>query len=876
MALHSGAAEQRAGDYFGPTLNRLARLLAAGHGEQVLLSRATAELVRDQLPEGLTLRDLGPHRLKDLTRPEQIFQLVALDLPSEFPPLWTLDARRHNLPAQPTPLIGREQEIAAVGALLRRDSGGGNGADVRLVTLLGPGGIGKTRLSLQVAAELLDAFPDGVWLVELAPLADPALVPRAVATALGLGEEPGRPLLARLIEYLRTRECLLILDNCEHLVDASAQLAEALLREGATVQLLTTSREALGIAGETTVQVPPLSIPDAQPSPSDGALLRYEAVRLFVDRAAAALPSFTITTDNAAAIAQICRRLDGIPLALELAAARAAVLRVEQIAARLDDAFRLLAGGSRTALPRQQTLRASMDWSYSLLADVERVLLRRLAVFAGGWTLDAAEQVTSENVMRDANHQTDRPALAAADVLDMLTQLTNKSLVIAEREQGKEARYRMLEPIRQYAYEKLLAAGESEEVRDRHLTYYRDLAEQAELTGAQHVAWLSRLAVEMDNVRAALDWALERDIQSGLRLASAIWRFCFRYGYIGEHSERLMRLLAHPDAVSRTWVRAKALAAAARLLAWADLSPGHPLAEESLAIYRELGDRRGEAFSLLTVGMIPSWTEDPALGRALVLESLALCRSLGDMQGIADALVTLGAYLDTNEYTRARGYLEESLALYRERGDTLGMADALEGLGGLATWHSDFMHARAWLDESLALQRPLGGWNSPDTLLSLGYLALNQGEYARARAYLEESLAKSQDAGNTMLGRWVFVQLGYVALREGDEPQARAIFEEAQRRFQKAGKTIGGVYALEGLASLAARQGQAARAVRLFAWTDGTRASIGDSRLPVEQANVDRDLAALRTQLDDAALAAAWAEGRALTLEQAVAEALDH
>jgi non-specific serine/threonine protein kinase len=777
-------------------------------------------------------------------------------------------ARRHNLPISQTGLIGRARELATIGALLRQPG-------TRLVALTGPGGIGKTRLALAVAADLTNTFPDGMWLVELAPLADPALVPQAIASAFGLRVEPERPILNALVEYLRDRAVLLILDNCEHLVEASARVADTLLRECADVRILVTSREALGIAGETTVQVPPLSIPSSHQTPSPDVLLHSDAARLFVERATTVIPGFAVTDDNAAALAQVCRRLDGIPLAIELAAARIGMLRVEQIAARLDDTFRLLRGGTRTIPPHQQTMRATMDWSYDLLADAERGLLRRLAVFAGGWTLQAAEAIcaNADSIALQGPSAQPKPMLQRAHVLDVLASLASKSLVLADRKQGAEARYRMLEPIRQYAYEKLLAAGESERVAELHLAYYVELTERVEHAAVQPAQWLNHLQAEMDNIRVALDWSVDHDPAGGLRLASAIWRFCLRYGFIGEHRERILRLLSQPAAAARTWVRVKALAAAARLVVWEDFLPAHALAEESLAIARELRDPRSEALSLVTLGTIACSMNDFAFGRPLVNESLALYRSLGDSQGIAGVLIDLGITVEVKDYVRAQAYLLEALKLYRDRGDLTGMAVALEGLCDLASWNGDFAVAHQWLEESLALQNLLGGQTPADTLHSLGALALRQGQYAQARAYLEEGLAICRDTGDATLGHWLLAHLGYVALREGDEARARATFDQAQRRFLPAGITSGIVYTLEGVASLAARQGQAERAVRLFAWAGATRESIEDPRPPVEQADVDRDLAAIRARLDEAAFAAAWAAGQALTPEQAIAEA---
>ncbi len=387
MGLHTGEAESRDDDFFGPALNRVSRLLSTGHGGQVLISQATYELVRDSLPKGAEVRYLGEHRLRDLERPEGVYQLVHELLPIEFPALRSLSELPNNLPLQVTSFVGREKELTAVEALVRKN---------RLVTFTGSGGTGKTRLSLQAAADLLADFEDGAWLVELAPLTEPELVPQTVAAALRVREEPGRSLSETLVSHLKDKHLLLLLDNCEHLLDAAARLVDSLGRSCPKVHVIATSREPLAIQGEQVYRVPSLSTPDPKKKESLEVLNQYEAVRLFIDRAVLAQPAFQVTNENAPAVAQICHRLDGIPLALELAAARVRAMPVETIASRLDDRFRLLTGGSRTALPRQQTLRAAIDWSYGLLDEKEKTLLRRLSVFAGGWTLEAAEKVCAD------------------------------------------------------------------------------------------------------------------------------------------------------------------------------------------------------------------------------------------------------------------------------------------------------------------------------------------------------------------------------------------------------------------------------------------------------------------------------------------------
>jgi predicted ATPase/class 3 adenylate cyclase len=514
IALHTAEAQLRdEGNYFGQAVNRCARLRAVAHGGQVVLSRTARDLALDRLPEGAELADLGVHRLRDLGRPEHVFGLVHPDLPAGFGPLRSLDTLLNNLPGELTSFVGRRVELAQIGALLER---------ARLLTLTGAGGCGKTRLALQAAADALDRHPDGVWWVELARLADAALVPAAVIAALGLWEVPGRALLDTLIEHLRTRCALIVLDNCEHLLAACAQLADALLRECPSLTILATSRAPLGVPGEIPWRVPSMSLPvESQGEPIE-ALRLSDAVSLFIDRATQVRPDFAVTAVNAPVVAQICHDLDGIPLALELAAARVRMLAPEQIARALGDRFHLLTGGARTVMPRYQTLEASIDWSYELLGEGERVLLRRLSVFAGGWTLDAAEQVCSgEGIDRYG-------------VLDLLTGLVDKSLVTTN-EQSSETRYRLLETVRQYAAVRLAEAGEVDGLRDRQLAYYLALARAAEpqVVGAgRDDPVLHTLAIELPNLRAALERAATTDPDAGLRLVDTLtlfWLFTGRY-----------------------------------------------------------------------------------------------------------------------------------------------------------------------------------------------------------------------------------------------------------------------------------------------------------------------------------------------------------
>ena len=568
----------------------------------------------------------------------------------------------HNLPAQLTSFIGREAELVQVRQLM---AGG-----TRLLTLTGPGGTGKTRLAVQAATELLEQYPDGAWWVELAPVVDSALIPQTVAAVVGLKEELDRPLLTTLVDHLRRQRSLLILDNCEHLIQAAAQFAEGLLQACPEVSILATSREILGVPGERPFLVPPLTTPAPRAIIAAADLLKYEAVRLFVERAAFVAPDFVFTAGNAPAVVQICQRLDGIPLAIALAAARLRILPVEQIAARLDNAFRLLTGGSRTALPRHQTLQALIDWSYSLLTPNEGVLLRRLAVFHGGWTLEAAEAICTDDAL-----------VAPTEVFELLARLIDKSLVLVARsEQGRSARYRLLETIRQYASAKLAESGEADSIRQRHAAFYFNLAE----TGAPSMpsahtdmGWLNRLETENGNLRAALSWSL---------------------GTIG--SERAISLGGSGDIRTSAW--------ALNRLGWAarergDYAIARSRLEQSLAVYRELGDRLGIAWTANTLGEVLLMQNELAAARACLDESLAIARELGETAGIGWALNHLGhVALRRGDLEQARQLQQASLEAFESQGATeRGLAWALHDLGEIALAASDAPLARQFLIRSI-------------------------------------------------------------------------------------------------------------------------------------------------------------------------------
>ncbi len=731
IALHTAEAQRRdEGNYFGQAVSRCARLRAVAHGGQVVLSRATRDLVLDRLPEHAELTDLGVHRLCDLGRPEHVFGLVHPDLPSDFPPLRSLDTMPNNLPSELTSFVGRRTELAQIGDPLGR---------VRLLTLTGAGGCGKTRLALQAAADALDRHPDGVWWIELARLADPTLLPAAVIGALGLREVPGRALLATLIEHLRERRAVVVLDNCEHLLAACAQLADALLRACPSLTILATSRAPLGVPGEVTWRVPSMSLPaEPQREPIE-ALRLSDAVALFIDRATQVRPNFAITAANAPAVAQICFDLDGIPLAIELAAARVRMLAPEQIARALSDRFHLLTGGARTVMPRHQTLEASIDWSHELLRDGERTLLRRLSVFAGGWTLDAAEQVCAGD------------GIDRYDVLDLLTGLVDKSLVTTD-EQGPETRYRLLETVRQYATARLADAGEVNGLRDRHLAYNLGLVEAAEpqvLGAGRDDLVLHGLAAEMPNLRAALERAAATDPDAGLRLVDALTLFWLFTGRYKEGDAAYARAL---DAAGEepTPLRGRVLA-----------GRGH------LALYG------GGAYEV---------------ARGWAQAALEIGKACSDPWTLGRALNTLGLMVSIRDPAGGRSLLERSVQLATQAGDDWCRTNASQILANAWLYQDEFDTASPVLDDAYATAVRLGyRWGFAWHWLFLGWEAIAEGRLDEARELLARSVAASDEVGDPVTNGLANGLMAYVQLRCGDTEAAHALARTTLERVLETG-----------------------------------------------------------------------------------------
>ena len=851
MGIHTGEAENQGNDYRGyTTLSFVQRLMSAGHGGQILVSSATENLLREQLPEHITLRSMGSQKFAGVPSPVRVYQVIAPDLPTEFPPLRTIENLPNNLPTQLTSFVGREKELADVRRLLQ---------NTHVLTLIGPGGTGKTRLSLEAAGEVLDQYPDGVWFVELAPLLDPLLVPRTTATAIGLRDESHRPVIDMLCDYLREKRVLLILDNCEHLVDACARMADRILRAAPDTRILASSREALGIGGEVTYRVPSLGLPDLSRLPPVEALNQYEAVKLFIDRATSAVSTFTVTNENAPALAQVCHQLDGIPLAIELAAAKIRVLSVEQIARRLNDRFRLLTGGSRTVLERHQTLRAAIDWSYNLLSPPEQVLFQRLSVFVGGWTLEAAEAVCEGG------------SISSEEVLQLLEQLIHKSLVIKEEEHG-ESRYQMLETIREYAYERLLQAGEEQDIRDRHVSYFLKLTQQidAGIMGPQHGDWLARANKEHNNLRSALEQALKGNIEAGLYISGSIAAFPE-----DNHESRhwLAEFLQKPESKEYPHARAKALYGLSGALSnFEQYAEAYAAAEESLGLFRAVGDPHGEVDSLISLGWLLGSMGHPAKRTDVLEQALTQAKTLGDIRRQANVLSLLAG--NNRDFTRSFALWEQALALYRQMGHGIAVANVLSDMGFHLLLDNQIDVAEKYLDEAKVLYEQVDLKWKGQLLSAYGEMALRRGDFEGARDYFAEDERISSDIGFRIGQLWARTRLGFVELRAGGLTDAYRIFAETAREFQKDRNTIGVVYVLEGMASLYVAAGKAEPAARLLGWADATRETIDDTRPKLEQADVDQVITACIAKMGKAAFSNAYESGKKISLDEVVDLAL--
>lgn len=767
MAVHIGEASQRDDDYFGPTLNRVARLMSAGHGGQVLLSDAARQNLPDEQPVCYALVDFGLRRLKDLTQPERVWQLTAAGLTAEFPPLNSLDARPNNLPVEVTALIGREHDLADLRQLV---------ASNRLVTLSGAGGIGKTRVAVQVGADLIDRYPDGVWFADLAPLSNGELVASVVARVLGVQQPQEGRVDDVLPGWLKAKHLLLILDNCEHVIEAAATLANAILRESPGVHILATSRQALGIGGENVHRLPSLALAEPEDVGSAEQALNFGAIALFAERAAASNTRFALTDENAPIVADICKRLDGIPLAIELAAARTKILSLDNLAQHLGERFALLTGGVRTALPRQKTLSATIDWSYNLLSEQEQAIFRRLGIFAGGFSLEAVTAVCSSGQPPDVL------------LFDLLGSLVDKSLVVAETG-GRHERYGLLESMRAYALQKLHGCDEREQLAARHGQHFTALAAATDrASGNMSVAAvLELLEPEVDNFRAALEWSLrtERDVALGGALAGALERLWFQGGLTAEGRwwirTALERLGGENAAISARLWRALALLTSGK--------GKYDSAQRASALYAQESDEHGQAHALrlLARGLIQMGRLEDASD--ISRRALEAFRTFGDRRGQALCLNELGDIAgDRRDFEAARRLYAESLEMFRGLEDEAG--DVIV-LGNLAELEFEAGHPeQALLYGSQALQIDSRGKNATSLASNHANMAaysIAVDELSDAKSHAREGLRWAQKAQTGQKVAWTVQHLALLAALQGDREQAARLLGWVNLKYEQAG-----------------------------------------------------------------------------------------
>ena len=869
IGIHTGEPELAAEGYVGIDIHFAARLMNAGHGGQVLLSQTTRDLIIHNLPDDVTIRDLGEHRLKDLSYPQHLFQLVIANLPFDFPKLSTLDTYANNLPVHPSPLIGRKNELASILDLMRQQ-------DVRLLTLTGIGGVGKTRLGVQAAAELSDECADGVFFVSLAPISDSALVIPTIAQALGVRDETNQPLLERLKEDVRQKQILLLLDNFEQVIAAAPSVAD-LLAACPKLRVLVTSRETLHLQIEHEFRVPPLPQPDFAHVADLAALSQNEAVELFVKRAQAVRPEFCLTAANAQAIAEICARLDGLPLAIELAAARSKLLSPQALLARLGNRLNVLTSGTQDIPERQQTLRNTLEWSYHLLGSQQQQLFRMLSVFVGGGTLEAIEAISAALKMSEGG------------ALDGAASLIDKSLLQAVG-QEEETRFFMLETIREYGIQVLSNGKEAEKVRQAHAEYYLSLAEQAyhEFDGVQQSEWLKRLEREQDNVRAALSWLLEpgrttkgaRYVEMALRLSTVLWPFWGLRGNYSEARSFLEQAIAVSEGAGAS-IRAKALYYAARIAhTQGNNDRAEQLCKESLALYQELNDASGIALALHHLADI-AWTRgDLETARVQGEEAFEIFSKMNDIASVAYMQLHLATLaIDQGDYTKGCSLLEENLKICRGLHDKSGIAEAVTNLARAHFLAGDLTQVRPFLEEGYALFNEMGDKESiAYCFCQFGLLALSQDDLPEARSKIEAAVELFKEMGQQHGTTTSLSFLAKVATRQSSLKEARKLYEESLTVARASENRLSIAISLEGLASVIAGEtlpGEGSQekmwAARLWGCAEQLREGMGTPLSPFEKIFYNDAIGAVRGTLGEKTFISARAVGRAMTPEQAVA-----
>jgi len=852
IGIHSGNAEWNGKNYMGYiTLARAARVMSAAYGGQILVSNDAYKFCKDNCEKvkekDISFRDLGERRLKDVIEPIRLYQVLSKELREEFPPLKTLDARPNNLPIQLTSFIGREKELKDVKDKLRQN---------RLLTLTGTGGSGKSRLSLQAGADLIDDFENGVWFVELATVSDPEFLTSEIINALGIKEEPKKTPEETLTDHLKDKEILIILDNCEHLISACADLTERLLTSCPKLKIIATSREALNCAGEQIFKIPALTHPDPNSKDTPEQLTQYESVRLFIERALSVNPKFRVNNENAPALAEVCSRLDGIPLAIELAAARTKVLSVEKIYERLDDRFNLLTGGKRTALPRQQTLRALIDWSYDLLTENEKILWSRLSVFSGGWTLEAAEEICSDEIINKNN------------IIDLLSELSEKSII--NYNESRE-RYNILESIKQYGREKL---ENENEIFLKHLDHFLELAQKAEteLNGSDPKLWLDIIEADHNNFIFSIEWSLSNEnIEKGAVIATAFEQFWKIRGHYSTGIRLYENILQNQGELSKAIKGKLLLRIGVFKIQQGDYEQTKIYCEESLSIGKEIGDKKVIAGSKNTLGNIASDQGNFEEAKKYFEESLDTKIEIGDKSGIAITLHNLGLLAFVKgDYEQAKKFNEDSLAIRKEIGDKHGISFSLQNLGHLALEKGYHEQAKKYFEESLFIRKEIGDKNGIAYSFNyLGNLANYRGDKELAKKYYEDSLKIFKEIGDKRGIADSHHSQGNLASEKGDFALAKNFFEEEMAIRKEIGDKSGISELMIDFGRILAYQRDFELAVKLLSTSEKIIESIEGVLDKSSRLLKDETKAKLREQLSEEEFNKYWEEGKKLTLEEA-------
>ncbi len=852
IGIHSGNAEWNGKEYMGYiTLARSARIMSAAYGEQIIISNNAYSLCSYEFlsSKNISFRDLGERRLKDVIQPIRLFQVLSKGLRENFPPLKTLDVRPNNLPVQLTSFIGREEAMRKIKECL---------GQTRLLTMTGSGGAGKTRLSLQTGADIIDDFANGVFVAELASLNDPSLAAQTVLNSLGVKEQQGMSAKEMLVTYLEDKEILLILDNCEHLISECSALAELLLSKCPKLKIIATSREALNCQGEMTYRVPSLTLPDASIKNTPEKLSQYEAVRLFIERALMVNKSFRVNIENAPALAQICSQLDGIPLAIELAAVRIRILTLEKICEKLNDRFRLLTGGQRNVLPRQQTLKALIDWSYELLNEKEKMLLQRLSVFSGGWTLEAAEEVCSYE------------GLYSEEILELLSNLIDKSLVTVNEEQDN-VRYKMLETIRQFALEKQKDLFTNYKQLSDYF-YKLVLSMSDRISGPQQRECLEMLSRDIDNFRTVIKWATENEPNMALKILDEFGKFLEIRGYHTECFLTAKKVLDANTGSDSILIASVSLVAGYCASMTGEFEDANKYLNNALEIYRESGSTEETGHVLNALGLLKFNTGKFDEAKQFYEESYRISEKVNSKNGMANSMTNLGALIESQgNVDLAFDYYEKSLTIYREFGQTHSIARTLANMGTIEYYKGNYEKAISLYEDSYEKFREIGDIDgNMITQLNLGNAYFNLKDFDIAEKYYENCLTLSREFGNKSMIAHSEIRLGDIALSKGELDKAMKIYTDSIKSLNKIEELHKMGNCFRGLGYVNLRLGNCEKAVNMLAISNGLFEKVGVKLPKGKQDELEAAFRVLKSTLGENLFESLWEEGKMISLEEAV------